>query len=148
MSPLSPNTKLRIHRFADLFPPGLVSVNFVFGDRGQALVIVGKNKMCLRYSMYRTSPVLKTKTRQIGTNKNNRNTLGPYTQTLKVECVSMHVGMGGMPIDGGGVDEQGQSFTMCPICHQKRMCFSKRRKRCSRDVPRDVHPSRTESQET
>ena len=52
--------------------------------------------------MYRTSPVLKTKTRQIGTNKNNRNTLGPYTQTLKVECVSMHVGMGGMPIDGGG----------------------------------------------
>ena len=110
MSPLSPNTKLRIHRPDGIFSPGLVSVNFVFGDRGQALVIVGKNKMCLRYSMHRTSPVLKTKTRQIGSDKKQtqyNGTIHTNTDSRMCNTVNMHVDMGGMVC---GVDSAPQAF--------------------------------------
>ena len=50
-----------------LFPGPRVS-QLCIGDRGKPHVIVGKNKMCLRYSIYRTSPLFRNRTRQIGPN--------------------------------------------------------------------------------
>ena len=107
MSPLSPNTKLRVRRPDGIFPRASCQSTLYLGIGGKSHVIVGKNKMCLRYSMYRTSSVLKTKTRQIGSDKSKRRTTEQYTQTLKVECVRMHLDMGGMVC---GVDSAPQAF--------------------------------------
>ena len=107
MPPLSTNTKLRVRRPDGIFPRASCQSTLYLGIGGKPRVIVGKNKMCLRYSMHRTSPVLETKTRQIGSDKSKRRTTEQYTQTLKVECVRMHLDMGGMVC---GVDSAPQAF--------------------------------------